>query len=266
MSDTLTKNCPCPSPEIVAIPGAQGGTGQAGANGANGINAFSATTQNFTIPATNSTVAVPVSQVAWNVVGEYLFVSDGVNLAHFQVTAIQSNPPQLTLKALGYNGDSAPANTINSGAVVVPGGVQGPTPFVPVATQNAATGGSQAVSATPTQALTATLTLSAAGAGKTYLLRARLRLDYVGATFAANQTVTLAIRRTNNTAGNLVLTTLQTAVVTTVTYGFGEITAEIPYTTVGVSDVVQPFVLLSVIPSAGSFNVVEASITALELT
>ncbi len=57
------------------------------------------------------------------------------------------------------------------------------------------------------------------------------------------------------------------AIVTTVTYSVGQIAViSFPYTTVGVSDVIQPFVSVSVIPSAGALNVVEASITAAQLT
>jgi hypothetical protein len=265
MSTTLDKNCPCPSPEIISVPGSQGATGAAGSNGTNGVNSFTVTTANLTIPAVNSTVQIGVANVSWMAIGQSLFLSDGTNLAHFLVTAIQASPPAVTLRNKGDNGDSAPTVVIAAGASVTPTGVQGSAGFTVLATQSAATGGSQAVTATPAQALASTLTL-VGSAGKTYLLRARLRLDYVGATFAANQTVTLTIRRTNNTAANLASTTLQTAVVTTVTYGFGEITCDVPYSTAGVSDVIQPFISLSVIPSAGSFNVVEASLTALELT
>lgn len=265
MSNIADKNCPCPSPEVVAVPGAQGSTGPAGTNGTNGVNSFTVTTATVTIPATASTVVASVANNSWMVVGQNLFVSDGTNLANFQVTAIQAAPPQVTLKALGYNGDSAPTVVIAAGATVSPGGVQGSNGFTVLATNSAATGGSQAVTATPSQALAASLTLTGS-AGKTYLLAARLRLDYVGATFGANQVVTLTIRRTNNTAANVISTTIEAAVVTTVTYGLGELTALVPYTTAGASDVIQPFVSVSVIPSAGSLNVVEASITALELT
>jgi hypothetical protein len=44
------------------------------------------------------------------------------------------------------------------------------------------------------------LTLTKAG---TYLLTARVRLDYNGATFSAVRTATLKLRRTNNTAADL---------------------------------------------------------------
>lgn len=247
------------------MPGVQGQPGTDGAAGTNGVNAYTVTTANLTIPTTGSTVAIAVANTSWISVGQFLFVSDGTNLAHFQVTAIQASPPVVTLKALGNNGDSAPTVVITSGASVSPGGVQGTAGFSALCTTSAATGGSQSVTATPAQALASTLTLSGT-IGKTYMLFARVRLDYVGATFAAGQAVTLTLRRTNNTAANNGSTTIQTQIVTTVTYGAGELTVMAPYSTVGASDTLQPFISVAVAPSAGQLNVVEASLTALQLT
>lgn len=262
---TTVNNCGCPTSEIVNIPGVQGSPGDNGADGSNGVNAYTVTTANLTIPTTGATTTIQLANVSWMVVGQFIFISDGTNLAHFQVTALQASPPVATIKALGNNGDSAATVVIATGASVSPGGVQGSNGFAVTATTSAATGGSQAVTATPSQALAASLVL-AATAGKTYLLHARVRLDYVGATFAANQVVTLTLRRTNNTAANNGSTTIQTAVVTTVTYGLGELSIVAPYTTVGVSDVIQPYISVSVIPSAGALNVVEVSVTAVQLT
>ena len=265
MSVATPSNCSCPTPVVTEIPGVQGVPGANGADGVNGVNAYTTTSQALVIPTTGSSVEVSVASNSWMAIGQQVFVSDGTNLANFQVLAIQVSPPTATLKALGNTGDSAAAVTIASGASVVPAGVQGVAAFVPVATQNAATGGSQALTATPAQALSTTLTLSGS-AGKTYLLMVRLRLDYVGATFAASREVTLSIRRTNNTPANLVSVSLATAVITTLTHSMGEITAVVPYTTVGASDVVQPYASIAVIPSAGALNIVEASITSLQLT
>jgi len=265
MSTTNPNPCACPSPDVVAVPGVQGAPGAPGSNGTNGVNAYTVTTQNFTIPTTGSTGTVSVANVSWMVVGQFLFISDGTNLAHFQITAIQASPPVITIKALGNNGDTAATNVINNGASVSPGGVQGSNGFTVLGTNSAATAGSQNVTATPAQALSATLTL-AGSANKTYLLMARVRLDMVGATFAAMRNVTLTLRRTNNTGANILSTSIGTPIVTTVTYGMGELTIFATYTTNGASDVVQPFISIDTIPSAGNLNVVEASITALELT
>lgn len=262
---TLQNNCACPPTELIQVPGVQGQPGAAGTAGTNGVNSYTVTTANLTIPATGSTTPIAVANASWIVVGQNVFVSDGTNFANFQVISIQQSPPVVTLKALGYNGDSVATTVIAAGATVSPGGVQGSNGFSALATTSAATGGSQAISATPAQSLAASLTL-AGSAAKTYMLFARLRVDYVGATFAANQVVTLTIRRTNNTAGNIVTTTLQLAVVTTTNSSVGEITAMAPYTTVGNGDVVQAFVSVSVAPSAGSLEVIEAAVSAIELS
>lgn len=264
MSTTLN-NCPCPDNTVVQVPGVQGLPGTAGAAGTNGVNAYTVTTANLTIPTTGATTTIAVANVSWMVVGQFLFISDGTNLAHFQVTSLQASPPVATLKALGNNGDSAATTVIATGASVSPGGVQGSAAFVPLATNSAATGGSQNVTATPAQALAATLTLSGT-AGKTYMLFARVRLDMVGATFAAQRNATLTLRRTNNTAANNGSTSIGTPIVTTVTYGMGELTILAPYVTVAASDSLQPFISIDVIPSAGNLIVVEASISAIELT
>jgi len=266
MSNTNPNNCACPPVEVVTVPGVQGSTGPAGTNGTNGINSYTVTTAGLTIPTTGTTVQIGVANAQWAVVGQNVFVSDGTNLANFQVTGIQISPPVLTLKALGYTGDSASTTVIASGASVVPSGVQGTAAFTPVATNNAAGSGSQNLSNTPAQALSVGLTLAGA-AGKTYMLFARVRLDYVGATFAAQQAVTLTIRRTNNTAANIASSSIATQIVTTVTYGMGELSViGIPYTTSGSGDVIQPFISVATAPGAGNLNVVEASISALELT
>lgn len=247
------------------MPGAQGATGAAGSNGTNGTNAFTVTTSNVTIPATGSTVPILVANASWMVVGQNIFVSDGTNLANFLVTAVQLSPPQVTAKALGYTGDTAASGTINAGAQVITGGLEGPVGFTPIGTNNAQTGGSQALTNSPAQALNCTLNLAGA-ANKTYLLFLRCRFDLAGATFGANQQVTASIRRTNNTATTVASVGTSTGTPTTATGPLGELTCIIPYTTAGATDTIQPFVSVSVAPSAGALNVIEASITALELT
>lgn len=260
--EAIPANCACPTPVVTEVPGVQG---VAGANGANGVNAYTITSANITIPATGSTVVASMANVSWMAIGQIIFISDGTNLSHFQVTALQTSPPQATIKALGYTGDTAATGVISANASVVPAGVQGTAAFTPLVTQNSATGGSQALNTSPTQALSVSLTLSGA-ANKTYLLRARCRVDNVGATFAAGKAVTLSLRRTNNTAGTIASSTIMGRIVTTETSGLGEITVEAAYTTVGASDIIQPYVSIEATPSAGAVNVVEASVVALQLS
>lgn len=109
------------------------------------------------------------------------------------------------------------------------------------------------------------VTLNKAG---TYLLIGRANLQYAGATFAANRTVTLKLRRTNNTAADVTgaTTALGTNVTTTVTGTLG--TVVIPavlYTTANTDDAITIFGDVSVIPTAGALNVTEASIMAIRL-
>lgn len=109
------------------------------------------------------------------------------------------------------------------------------------------------------------LTINKAG---TYLLIARANLELVGATFAANRTVTLKLRRTNNTAADL--TSGSTAFGTNVTTTASGIllNANLPavlYTTTNVNDAITIFGDVSVIPTAGSLQATEASIVAVRL-
>lgn len=108
------------------------------------------------------------------------------------------------------------------------------------------------------------LTINAAG---TYRLRARIMVNFVGTTFAANQTVTVRLRRTNNTPGDVansttvfqfeVITTARTQTITVIEL------PEVFYTTANADDTLQIFAGLSALPGAGSVNISETSITAI---
>ena len=91
-------------------------------------------------------------------------------------------------------------------------------------------------------------------------------LRYEGATFASARTTTLKLRRTNNTAADIGedgSRTLLTGVVTTLTDIAGQII--IPptvYETANTDDAITLFGDVSVLPSAGTFTIVEAYIRA----
>lgn len=105
------------------------------------------------------------------------------------------------------------------------------------------------------------------GAG-TWLISARVRLDYNAATFAAVRTATLKLRRTNNTAADLAnsSTSLKTQIITLLTYTAGIIDLpQVIYTTTNTDDIIQIFGSVDVVPTAGSFDTVEASIIALRI-
>jgi len=109
------------------------------------------------------------------------------------------------------------------------------------------------------------LTISTAG---TYMLFGRVKLDYTGATFAAVRTVTLKLRRTNNTAADVSnsSTAFLTQIITTLTFTAGSISLPpVVYTTTNTNDSVTIFGDVSVAPTAGSLDATEASIVAVRL-
>lgn len=110
-----------------------------------------------------------------------------------------------------------------------------------------------------------TLTISKAG---TWLITAAANLKYNGATFAANRTVSLKLRRTNNTPADLADSglTLTTGIVTTLTASFAA--AQLPYviySTTNTNDVITIFGDVNTVPSAGSLDVIDASLVAIRI-
>lgn len=109
------------------------------------------------------------------------------------------------------------------------------------------------------------LTIDTAG---TYLLFTRVNYEYVGATFAANRDVTTKLRRTNNTPADVSNSSsvIGTNIVTTVN-GVLEVLTLNPvlYTTTNVNDAITIYADVSVLPSAGSLQITEASIVAIRL-
>lgn len=100
----------------------------------------------------------------------------------------------------------------------------------------------------------------------TYMLMARVRLDYNGATFAASRTVTLKIRRTNNTAGDIISTVFKTRVTTTESATAGVIALPLfIYTTNNSDDALEIRGSVSTVPSAGSLDAVEAELIAVRV-
>jgi len=96
-------------------------------------------------------------------------------------------------------------------------------------------------------------------------ITATCRLNYTAATLAANQTVTLKLRRTNNTAADLAnatasLTTRVIAAPTTDNVGMALI--EVVYETENDNDQIELWGSIDVIPGAGTIDAVEAKIVA----
>lgn len=94
------------------------------------------------------------------------------------------------------------------------------------------------------------------------------QLKYNAATFVSNQTVTMKLRRTNNTAADVTAATrtVDLGIVTTFTNSAGvAVIPPVVYTTLNSNDILQLFGAVSVAPSAGSLDVVSAEIVAVKI-
>jgi hypothetical protein len=103
-------------------------------------------------------------------------------------------------------------------------------------------------------------------AGQQFYLRAQVRLDFNGATFAASRTVTIVLHRTSGTPGDIAETTLvlSTPIVTTETstWGIFEL-PEVLYTIQDAGgDDLAIYASINTAPSAGSLDIAAASIIA----
>lgn len=102
----------------------------------------------------------------------------------------------------------------------------------------------------------------------TYLILATTTLDYNAATFAASRTVTMKLRRTNNTAADVANSTvsLATEILTLITKTFTR--CALPpciYITSNIDDSITLFGDVSVLPSAGNLQVTSGTITAIKI-
>jgi hypothetical protein len=263
MSDSIVGCCTpaCPTPITVNIPGTPGAAGAAGTAGLNGINSYTITTSNFTVPpAIGNTVTIEVGVSSWAVVGQNVFIAGPSN---WTVTAIPT-AASLTVRFLGYVGDVAPNTPIGAGAGVSPSGLIGTSQTLLPAITSYVTGGSQALTNSSVQLLTTNVTLTTIGS---YLLMARLRLDFVGATFAANQTVTIKLREVTNGPADLANTTvgLGTGTPTTVSSTMAAVSFPPVIYAAAANDKIEIFGVVSVAPGAGSLQAIEGSIVAIKL-
>lgn len=108
------------------------------------------------------------------------------------------------------------------------------------------------------------LTLNAPG---TYLLIARAKMMYTGATFAATQTITTKLRRTNNTAADIANGTITSlaSIITTITGLCSDQCWQTVYTTTASDDSIAIYSQVAAVPSAGNLQCTEASIIAIRL-
>lgn len=261
--DTISCCTPCPTVQTVNVPGIEGPTGSNGTNGTNGVNAFTVLTQPFTIPALNTSSTAFVANSSWMVLGQKVFSGDGTNQGSFEVTSLPGTT-SVGLKFLGFTGDSIAGSIIALGAGVSPSGVEPPTVTMLPTLSAYAVGGTQALTNSFAQALTLQVTLGVTGH---HVLFCSARFDYVAATFAANQIITLKLRRTNNTPGDIAdsIGNLQTQIITTKSFTAGQITLVAVDYNGTVGDVIQPFVQVDTVPGAGTVEVVECGVFALPI-
>lgn len=97
-----------------------------------------------------------------------------------------------------------------------------------------------------------------------YRLYYNVILQYNAATFAANQTITIKIRRTNNGAADIANSTKTTItrIITTVSDHACSISGYVSYSTANNDDILQVWGDVAVVPSAGSLDCVHAQISA----
>lgn len=99
-----------------------------GSNGLNGYNAFTVTTASFVLPAVGVSVSISVSASGqytgiWAILGQIVYISDGVDAEYFEVTTAGTQTT-IGVKNLGYVG-TVVGNTFGSGSKVSPAGLQG---------------------------------------------------------------------------------------------------------------------------------------------
>lgn len=129
---------------------------------------------------------------------------------------------------------------------------------------------SYALTATPTsissgEDATSAITLGAAS-GQVWRLDAQCQIDLSGATFASNRIVTIKIRRTNNTATDILTKTYTVPTTTTLTETLGVfVLPPIYYTTTASGDVLDIFGSISVVPTVGSINVTDWGFTSVRI-
>lgn len=254
----------CPTPETVQVPGPQGDDGTSGADGTNGVNAFTITTDTFVVPAIGANVTVDVADSSWMGVGQSIFIPGA---GYFEVVTIPS-AVTVQLEYLDYEVNTNAAAVIAIGTIVTPGGLQPAVPTIPEVEPIAAYASGTAYTITTVDSAVTfgtsqpLVTITTAG---TWRLTGRLKLSYVGATFAAVRNVTLKLRRTTVTASDIAnsSSTFQTDIITTLTYTAGVIVLpDVTYVTAINSDQITIFVVIDTGPTAGTITVSEANIYA----
>ena len=270
----------CNTIEVTNIPGP---TGSTGAGGSNGINSFSITTASFVLPAAMGTVTVLLGSSLWMSIGEPIFISDGTNQGNFKVVSFPS-ATAVVLQWLNYPGDATTGTTIAANATVTPTGLQGPalantfanglTTGTTKATAqtnlglgqdaliSTGTGLTQAITATSGQVGAIAVTIPALGS---WLYMAFVQVNFAGVTFSTGRFITAKIR---NTTSNTDLASAVMATQVQATQNLQTTTIVVPFlldTSAAVSDVLQLWIGIDTINSAGTLSVIGGSLVAIPL-
>jgi hypothetical protein len=262
-------NC-CAEPTNVNVPGPEGADGTAGTNGSNGQNAYTLTTAGFTVPAKGSPTTDPVefASTLWMVVGQPVFV-EGAGI--FTVSSIPDST-HAVLTYLDYSTNTNAGASIPLGSGVSPAGTQAPAPVtntttpleihgVGTGTDIGTTAGGQALGFSTTAPI---ITITTAG---TWMLFARVRIDFIGKTYTTNETVTLHLRKNNTTdLANSTVEFIMPKVTPTVSYtAFAISLPPVLFVTGITTEFITIFAEVSGVAGAGSIQPVEASIVAVRL-
>ena len=283
MSQSLPAGCACPTPVVVSVPGTTGATG---ADGTDGVNAFSIVQTDFTVPAIGASVSVLIDDSSWVTVGQNVFVFGG---GYFQVNSNVSNVVGLTY--LNYNGNTASGLVVVSGSKLSPAGTQPPFDY-PITIDLGGTGAASkslaqyslglgvapmdVVVTSLQQPITNISTLVAGAAvsatyGGRYLILATVTLEFDGATFASDQTVTVLVE--NVTAAATICSAVKNTGKLSPQYSpyssqyssSTDYVAPFVQSTLSVGDVVAIKIALSAAPSTGAVNVTAANLTIVPL-
>lgn len=244
-------------------------TGKGGTNGTSGNDGFTQTFSNtnptFITPAVGATAEIEVLDTSWMVAGQYVAI-DGSGI--YQVQSVDSGTsftglyPNFTVNVNSGTG-------VNSGTKVVLSipGVIAPISFY-------ASGSAYSVATTTTHpdanvaigGVNTAITITTPG---TWLIFARARYDgSANPTFSASNLTATRLRRTNNTAADLVPTVgfLSPAAgfSSASTYAIEKL-APIIYVTANNNDVIELWALSAAVTTNGTLTAVEAEIVAIFL-
>jgi len=249
----------------VEVPGVEG---EPGADGASGVSAYSLVTQNFVVPAKGSTVTVLMRNSTWLAIGALVFIPGA---GTFAVTALPGTA-SATLEYQNFAANTNAGATINATTPIVAGGAEGPEgPTGPAGSSITLTqvsvyktGLSDGI--TDSAAALTDVNITLATAGK-YLLLASARLDYDGATFSANQLLTVRLRETFNGPAYIANTQRNVATSDLTTYDGNAFAGALPQVVydAAAGDVIAMYAVLSANPAAGDVLAVEGSILAIKL-